>query len=203
VATTSTRDRLLDGGLRLFADQGYRATTIRQIEATAGLQPGRGGFYRHFPSKEALLSACLLRWREEIEAFGAGLIEPPDGGLRSELEHLVRGSLALLDRQRPLLALMQREGAELPAVAEVHELLVRRGYRNAVAVFGRLLERHGRTVAPADLRAVAAIALGSIVHFREDQAVYGRAPADASEAAFVRTWVEVWATYLGSHPPGP
>jgi AcrR family transcriptional regulator len=196
VTSRATRDRLLDGGLDLFARQGYRATTVRQIEATAGLQPGRGGFYRHFASKEALLATCLQQWSEEIEAFGAALDEPPAGGLRAQLGHLVRGSLALLDRQRPLLALMQREGADLPAVAEVHGLLVRRGYRNAVAVFGRLLEEHGRAVPAADVRAVAAIALGSIVHFRQDQAVYGRAPADASEAAFVRTWVEVWAAYL-------
>jgi AcrR family transcriptional regulator len=45
-----------DEAIRLFGEQGYAATTISQIEAAAGLSPGSGGLYRHFPSKDALLA---------------------------------------------------------------------------------------------------------------------------------------------------
>jgi AcrR family transcriptional regulator len=210
----STRDRLVDEGMRLFAAQGFRATTIRQIEAAVGLVPGRGAFYRHFASKDELFATCLDLYRTDILRFGEDISEPgPEGDVRAELEHLVRGTLALLARQRPLLALLSREPTD-PAgtgagdgtgrIAAVQELLVREGYRNARTVFRRLLEANGQPAEAARVRAVAAIALGSIVHFREDEAVYGTTPAGATEAAFVRTWVDVWEAYLtrGGAPRG-
>jgi AcrR family transcriptional regulator len=198
----TTRDRLVEEGMRLFAEQGFRGTTIRQIETAVGLAPGRGAFYRHFASKDELFATCLERYRADILQFGEGLAGPgPDGGLRAELEHLVRGALTILARQRPLLALLAREpagdggGSQLD-VGAVHEMLVQEGYRNARTVFRRLLEEHGQPADAARVRALCAIALGSIVHFREDEAVYGTTPAGASEAAFVRTWVDVWEAYL-------
>ena len=43
----STRQRLLDEGMRLFAERGFRATGVGDIEAAAGLQPRRGALYKH------------------------------------------------------------------------------------------------------------------------------------------------------------
>jgi AcrR family transcriptional regulator len=42
--------------MRLFSTKGFEATSVSQIEAAAGLSPGSGALYRHFASKEALLS---------------------------------------------------------------------------------------------------------------------------------------------------
>src|SRR5207244_4650268 len=55
----STRDRLLAAGTRLFAEKGFRGTTVGEIEAAAGLQPRRGAMYHYFPSKQALLEAAV------------------------------------------------------------------------------------------------------------------------------------------------
>ena len=44
----------------------------------------------------------------------------------------------------------------------------------------------------------AAIALGSLVHFREDEALYGKTPAGATEEQFVATWVDTWIKVLES-----
>ena len=52
----STRQRLVAEAMRLFGEQGYAATTVAEIEAAAGLSPGSGSLYRHFPSKQALLA---------------------------------------------------------------------------------------------------------------------------------------------------
>src|SRR3954468_19561483 len=65
-ADTPTRDRLIAAALDLFADKGFRATTVGQIEAAAGLVPRRGGLYNHFPSKEALLEAAVDRHVAEL-----------------------------------------------------------------------------------------------------------------------------------------
>jgi AcrR family transcriptional regulator len=45
-----TRERIVAEGLRLFAEQGYGATTCEQIAAAADVSPAT--FYRYFPTKE-------------------------------------------------------------------------------------------------------------------------------------------------------
>ncbi len=45
-----TRERIVAEGLRLFAEQGYAATTCEQIAAAADVSPAT--FYRYFPTKE-------------------------------------------------------------------------------------------------------------------------------------------------------
>lgn len=59
-----TRQRILDAAARLFASQGYEATSIEAVMGACGLT--RGGFYAHFRSK-----AELCR-----EALGAGAPPP-------------------------------------------------------------------------------------------------------------------------------
>lgn len=54
-----TRERLLDTALELFEKQGYAATTIDDIAATAGTT--RVTFYAYFPSRRAIMSALIDR----------------------------------------------------------------------------------------------------------------------------------------------
>ena len=46
----STRRRLVDSAMALFAEQGYEATSVEDVAARAGV--GRTTFFRHFPTKE-------------------------------------------------------------------------------------------------------------------------------------------------------
>lgn len=41
----STKERLVTEAMRLFGEQGYKATSVAQIEKAAGLTPGSGGLY--------------------------------------------------------------------------------------------------------------------------------------------------------------
>ena len=56
-----TRERLVTEAMALFSRQGYKATSVAQIEAAAGLTPGSGAPYHHFKSKELLLEAGIDR----------------------------------------------------------------------------------------------------------------------------------------------
>jgi TetR/AcrR family transcriptional repressor of nem operon len=53
----ASRKRLIEAAARLFRARGYHATGLDQVVRAAGLTPG--AFYRHFPSKAALLSAGM------------------------------------------------------------------------------------------------------------------------------------------------
>ena len=54
-----TKERILDTAERLFAVQGYAATSLRNIIAEAGVN--LAAVHYHFHSKEALLEAVILR----------------------------------------------------------------------------------------------------------------------------------------------
>lgn len=69
------RGALMDAAARLFAEQGYRATTIRDIASAAGMLPG--SVYYHFESKDALLVAV---YREGV----ARIIARVDAATESE-----------------------------------------------------------------------------------------------------------------------
>ncbi|ARP82971.1 hypothetical protein CAL12_20560 [Bordetella genomosp. 8] len=78
-----TRNRIVDSASRLFKSQGIESTGISEIMAAAGLTPG--GFYRHFPSKEALVAvACASSMEVLVESAETA----SEGGAESFLRHL-------------------------------------------------------------------------------------------------------------------
>jgi AcrR family transcriptional regulator len=76
------KETLLRIGERLFAQQGYRDVSIKDITSSAGL--GMGSFYTYFPSKEAFYSEIL----DDIERRGVREIERRVNSLRSPLFRL-------------------------------------------------------------------------------------------------------------------
>jgi len=60
-----TRARILDAALEAFARYGYDATGVAEICRRAGVT--KGGFYYHFPSKQAVFLDMLERWLTEID----------------------------------------------------------------------------------------------------------------------------------------
>src|SRR5215211_6635775 len=132
-AEKPTRERILDQALRLFADQGYEATSIGEIEAAAGLAPRSGALYKHFPSKRALIDAALAERFGAMDELVTRLDLMPRGDLRAELEFAGRLSLAELERERDLCRLVMKEGDRFPDLARAfHAGIVERGHTLAV-----------------------------------------------------------------------
>ena len=52
-----SRRAVLDAALKLFADHGYRATTMREIAEEAGVSTGN--VYHHFPDKETIFRELI------------------------------------------------------------------------------------------------------------------------------------------------
>jgi len=53
-----TRQTIIDAAHRLFVEQGYAATSVRQIADRSEL--ALGGIYNHFPNKEAIFSEVII-----------------------------------------------------------------------------------------------------------------------------------------------
>ena len=62
-----TRERILEAALRLFAERGYEATTMRDVAREAGASLGLA--YRYFGSKEEFALALYMRLAEESEGW--------------------------------------------------------------------------------------------------------------------------------------
>jgi AcrR family transcriptional regulator len=111
-ASASTRERILDVALDLFTDQGFDATSMREIAERLGIS--KPAIYYHFASKDELLLALHLRLHELGKAVLARL-----AGQAVTLE--IWGSLLdeLLDQmvaQRKLILMHERNQAALEKV---------------------------------------------------------------------------------------
>ena len=74
---TPTRQRIVEAAVELFAGQGFARTTVGQIESAAGLTPRAGGFYKHFPSKSAVLEEALQARTERVDRVIAEVRSTP------------------------------------------------------------------------------------------------------------------------------
>jgi TetR/AcrR family transcriptional repressor of nem operon len=61
-----TRRRILEVAAEAFADRGYAGTSLNDVLKASGVT--KGGFYFHFPSKEALALAALRQKQEQWAA---------------------------------------------------------------------------------------------------------------------------------------
>ncbi|MFG2005247.1 TetR/AcrR family transcriptional regulator [Spirillospora sp. NPDC048911] len=191
--STPTRERIIDSAMWLFGENGYRGTSVAQIEKAAGLTPGAGGLYHHFRTKEAVLSAGIERHLARLDALRdirrvlTGL-----GDLRAELTLTARYVLAELDGEEELLRIMASEARNLPGIVEVAiEQLVSATYTEFEAW---LRERAGL---PADrATAVAAVGLGSLLSSRMLRSVLRVTAVGVDDDTFVATWVEMMQALL-------
>jgi AcrR family transcriptional regulator len=98
--------------MTLFSQQGFKATSVAQIEAAAGLAPGSGALYHHFKSKKSLLEAGIDRQLDrriamrDIRELFAGLNDR-----ETELTLLGRYLLSVLDDESQLLQVCARTPA--------------------------------------------------------------------------------------------
>lgn len=195
----NTRERLLRAGLSLFALQGFRATTVGQIEAAVGLQPRRGALYRHFPSKQALLDESVRRHLAAVDAGRDRLLTLPTDDRPSALRALGHLVLDELGAQRHITAILERDGDRLPELRSMFRGRVSdAAYRAVADVMGRWLgERDG-----VDAESMAVDALGSLVNLRRSTWTFGDPPLGLDDERFIAQWADRWALILAQPPDG-
>jgi AcrR family transcriptional regulator len=134
--TLRSRTQVLDAALALFSHQGYRATSMRDIAAKAGVSTGN--VYHHFKDKEAI-------FRELLDQYWRAIADPAfpinraltTGSFPENLEaigHAARESVALW---RPHVALIYVD------VVEFEGSHIRKFYADMAHRFDDFMQRHG------------------------------------------------------------
>lgn len=115
------RSLILDTAARLFRDDGYAATSLRDIAAACGMKAG--SLYYHFASKDEILGEVLRIGVERVsdEVRRAVQALAPDVDARTLLQTAVRAHLsALLEQHDYTSANVRIFGQVPPAVREAH-----------------------------------------------------------------------------------
>ena len=100
------RDELLAIAAGLFAEKGFKNTTVRDIADAAGILSG--SLYHHFDSKESMVDEILRTFQDEL--FGQyDEILAGDDDARAKLEPAVRVSFEAIDQHRNEVAIFQNE----------------------------------------------------------------------------------------------
>jgi AcrR family transcriptional regulator len=189
----STRERILDVAMELFGQQGFKATSVVQIEQAAGLASGSGGIYNHFRTKQALLEAGIERHLgrldalRDIRAILTGL-----GDLRAELTVLARYALAELDSEADLLRIVLGEARTRPELVDTAiDQLIRATYTGFAAW---LCDR--AQLPPHRADALAAVGLGALFSSRLLRLLLNRDPIDIADDLYITTWVQMIHTQI-------
>ena len=97
------REEILDTAHILFTTKGFQSTTMEDILESVGI--AKGTLYYHFPSKEQILKALVLRIVGQVEQRARKIAASP----APAIEKLIA-----------LMAAMQVEGAEIELVEQFH-----------------------------------------------------------------------------------
>ena len=103
---SARRDDVVRLAGQLFAQKGYRATTVREIADAAGILSG--SLYHHFDSKESIGDEILAGFLDEIRADYREAVASA-GDPRAVLEQIVRSTSKTLARNRAALSMLQTD----------------------------------------------------------------------------------------------
>jgi AcrR family transcriptional regulator len=192
--TRSTRERIIDEALRLFAERGYSATSVAEIEAASGLSPGAGGLYRHFKSKYEVLAAAMnehaARTRTQIvETLAEMSTVDMSMDVEARLAHLCKAGLAKAREESELTRVFFRDLSQFPElVAIVREGLLQPMF-DAITTWFRAQPEYAET--DVDWPAIGAVLGGAVVHYQLFQETVGEPPGRAERDRFVASWVRL------------
>ncbi len=108
--TATRREELLAIAAGLFAEKGFKNTTVRDIADAAGILSG--SLYHHFDSKESMVDEILQTFQTELFGQYDDIIASDLDPL-TKLEHAVLVSFEAIDKHRDEVAIFQNEAAYL------------------------------------------------------------------------------------------
>jgi AcrR family transcriptional regulator len=189
------RAQILDAALALFAQHGYRGTSIAAVAAAVGLT--EQGVLHHIPSKDALVHA-VLEHRDTVEPEARARVAEAGGGIGSLLR-IPELAQALLDNPALMRfdAVVEGESIAEGGAVQDHVRDRLRAIRAALAALLTEGVRRGELRADVDVESVAA-ELVAFMNGIQTQWVLDRERIDLTTS--YRRYVEGLASRLAVQP---
>lgn len=189
-AETSSRDRLLDTALALFASRGYAATSTAEIQKACGMSPGSGALYRHFRSKGDVLRAALRRGLDRMQRSPSWHQATTPAERLDALTHVAESAHQAITENADLLRLLLHEPDAAPDMVEelwVHNLTI------AHRIMGQALQASAQEAGTEvdDPEAVSAVLLSALSYMPIMQVLIGRAPGEMDPDRFRAAWLRL------------
>ena len=156
----ATHERIVEVAARAIRRSGYNGTGVADIMREAGLT--HGGFYAHFPSREAMLAEAADRAGVETVAASTRIAAtaPPDQALQSLLRaYLSKAHVTGVETGCPIAAL----GSEMPRQAPDVRRAATRRIKEMIDLVARQLPDWGQPEAHERALVIVATAVGTLL----------------------------------------
>jgi AcrR family transcriptional regulator len=170
----STRERILDAALSVFAERGYHRATVDDIVRVS--ETSKGGLYHHFATKEAVFLALVDDFTERLAVAAATAIAGRQGAL-AKVEGALTAALSTFHDNERLARLILLEAMGLGSLwetkrAEVHGRFAAliQGYLDEAVAEGSIRPLDTRVATLAWLGAVNEIVIDWLHHRDRDPA---------------------------------
>jgi AcrR family transcriptional regulator len=132
-----TRERILDAGLRTFAEKGFTGATTKEISMKAGVNEVT--LFRHFGSKEALF-ASVIQERSPLAEIRGKVSVDTDAPVDELLESSARTVLAILKANRHLFMMILGDAWRVPKMrSAISEFGVEKGVEFVTGLMATLI----------------------------------------------------------------
>jgi AcrR family transcriptional regulator len=168
--TQGTREAMLRAAAGLFAERGFRGTSVEEIGAACGVSGP--AVYKHFASKHDLLARLLVGVSERLLAGGQAVVTAASDDPLAALAGLVEAhaDFALTDPD-----LIRIQGRDLASLSDIDRRQVRRLQRAYVELWAEVLCR----LEPDLPSAVARLRAHAVFGLLNSTAYSGAGRADA------------------------
>jgi AcrR family transcriptional regulator len=170
-------ETLLAVAVEVFNERGYDGTSMEDLSRRLGI--AKSGIYHHVTSKEELLRLALDRALDGLSSV-ASRARRLDAAAIVRLEHLVRGSVEVLQAELPYVTLLLRVRGN--TAVERSALARRRAFDRLVAELVCEAERDGDIRPDVDPAVTARLLFGmvnSLVEWYRPGSAHERSLADA------------------------
>ena len=185
---SSTRERLLDAAITLFARQGYAETSIADIQRACGLAPGSGALYKHFSSKRELLEAAVRRYVDRLADDRQRFDEEE---AIDDTEQTLRRAAALIwggiHDNAPLLRIIFREPTFPELADQLWSAITENAYQRFAAGLRGAVDAGAVHIDDPD--AAAAVLLASLAYYPMVRLLIGHTPGDVDQDDYLEAWI--------------
>ena len=196
----STRDRLLDAAIALFARQGYASTSVADIQQACGLSPGSGALYKHFPSKKALLQEATRRHVEQIGAMRDEYDRTRPSDTKSALRQGAEQIWASFDNNAQLLRVMFREPEALDEmIDDLWSAVAATAYQRTARALSAAKDAGVSQV--EDPEATSTVLVAALAYLPIVQMLIRRTPGKLDADRFREAWLRLAEAAFTGVPP--